>query len=226
MTAILVVLSTLLVACIFGMHHYRKALIAERAHSRSTAELAYMAVTELRDIVHALSSTPQLHSSSPQCQAFMKASDLICNALHNSTTNGVNFENESLKLSSDVAGGCENAKRLADLDLGDLNSRRDALLENPKLDTTLALVESLMDRVMRDLNQANEKQHRSSSGRSTPEFESFAQDVNVSESYSMRYDERFNAASGMLIQWSKSGWQLRKRSREFMDKDDLTPSLV
>jgi hypothetical protein len=152
MNILTAMLSICLAVCMYKMYRDHMSLSIERSQRQRNARLAYVAITELRDVVHGLGWSSHLSSDFSRHQTLIEAADVIGCAAFNMAVIDSTFKNDTSMFSTEVDRE-DYGGRLAAFDLGELNNHRDALLQMPNLDAALSLMGALMHRVMEGVNR-------------------------------------------------------------------------
>lgn len=152
MIILIAMLTICLAGCLYEIGRNRKMLGIEHAGRQRNARLAYLAITELRDVIHGLGWSSHLSSDFSRHQPLIEAADFIGRAAFNMAVIDPSFANDTSMFSPEIDREAYGS-RLAAFNLGEFNSRRDDLLQSPNLDAALALMGALMHRVMESVNR-------------------------------------------------------------------------
>jgi hypothetical protein len=153
-----------LIACLYALYLSQKALNAEGRKLRRVTRASLEAITQLRDVVHGLGWSSHLSADFSKYQAQITAADTICNAAFNRTHRDFEFlsrdpgflsraQNILIPDFNSDSPDVQDMATLAALNLGELNTQRDAFLEHPSFSAGMQLVGHLMHQVMDGVNE-------------------------------------------------------------------------
>lgn len=157
MTNISLILAICLAVCGYFLIKSRKALKAKSTEKQYSKHLASVAIKELRCVIHGIGWATALSDDLSELKPFIRAADnLGCATFMFSLSSGYYYsftESEKYLFSRENQ---DYGNELAELDLGEFNSRRDDLMKNPNLEESIAFIGSLMDHVN---EEAERKRH-------------------------------------------------------------------
>lgn len=152
MTYVTMALGFCLLVSVYVIFQIRRLHFIEQSRLRYANHLAYTAITELRDVVHGIGWSSHLSMDFSAFQQYIEAADALGKSAFNSVARDPDFSNEDIAFAEELTTS-GSRKHLASFDLGELNGRRDELLDSPNLVSALKLLGALMQKVLHGVNR-------------------------------------------------------------------------